>query len=496
MENKLVPKLRFPGFEGEWEIKLLSNLSSKIGSGKTPLGGDKVYSNFGIPFIRSQNVTGDNLLLDQVHITHEVHNSMKSSKVLPNDILLNITGASIGRSCVVPHTIIEANVNQHVCIIRLKTDNAIFIQKILSSKIGQKLIYQTQTGSGREGLNFDSINKFKLNLPSLPEQQKIADYLSTIDKKITLLEEKKEELSRYKKAMMQKLFSQEIRFKPDGSLLFDKLRVTAPDDCSAELVNCHLFDKLRVTTTPVEADEQRVTTKPDDCPAELVDCHLFDKLRETAQDDCPAELVEAHNHTVTSNAVDLYPDWEGKRLGDITTRIRTKNKDNNQNILTISGQKGLINQFEYYNNQYAAKDVSNYYLIEKDDFAYNKSYSKGYPYGAIKRLKKFDYGVLSTLYICFRFKEVYNNSYFEHYFESGVFNRNLYKICVEGARNHGLLNVSIDDFFNEKIFIPSLPEQQKIADFLSAIDSSIDKVKEQIEQTQAFKKAMLQQMFV
>src|SRR5690554_679255 len=126
VEKKLIPELRFSEFKDKWVEKRLGSLSSKIGSGKTPRGGDKVYQTEGIPFIRSQNVFDNGLYLDETHIPEEVHKEMKGSKVLPNDILLNITGGSIGRSCVVPEYLKEGNVNQHVSIIRLKNGNPLF----------------------------------------------------------------------------------------------------------------------------------------------------------------------------------------------------------------------------------------------------------------------------------------------------------------------------------------------------------------------------------
>lgn len=214
-EKKRVPELRFAGFEGEWEEKKLGKLTSKVGSGSTPRGGVDVYTTTGIPFIRSQNVLDNQLLLDETHIPESVHERMAGSTVLPNDVLLNITGGSIGRSCVVPSNgFSEGNVNQHVSIIRLKKDSPHFLQALLSSHRGQNLIYQGMTGSGREGLNFQSIRGFKINIPKPEEQQKIASFLTTIDTRIQQLEKKKTLLEQYKKGVMQKIFSQEIRFKP------------------------------------------------------------------------------------------------------------------------------------------------------------------------------------------------------------------------------------------------------------------------------------------
>ena len=214
----MVPTLRFSLFRETWQQYRLGLLTNKIGSGVTPRGGAAVYTNSGVLFIRSQNVKDDRLVIDDVvYISHAIHNTMVGSEVKPGDILLNITGASIGRSCVVPSDISLSNVNQHVCIIRLKNScEPKLLQMILSSWRGQKLIYQQQAGGGREGLNFENISTFKINIPSLPEQKKIAAFLSAVDRKIQLLQKKKERLEQYKKGVMQKIFSREIRFKDEN----------------------------------------------------------------------------------------------------------------------------------------------------------------------------------------------------------------------------------------------------------------------------------------
>lgn len=217
-QNKLlVPELRFPEFSGEWEEKKLKDITKKIGSGSTPRGGEKVYQEVGVPFIRSKNVFNNKLdLEDLTFIPEDVNYQMRNSSIQGLDVLLNITGASIGRSCVVPSNFKIGNVNQHVCIIRTNGSfNPYFLQPFLSSHRGQKLIYEGQTGSGREGLNFQSIATFKLNLPLKPEQQKIASFLTTVDNKIEQLTKKKGLLKKYKKGVMQKIFNQEIRFKDD-----------------------------------------------------------------------------------------------------------------------------------------------------------------------------------------------------------------------------------------------------------------------------------------
>ena len=178
--------MRFQEFEGEWELKKLSDITIKVNSGKTPLGGEAVYLDKGVLFIRSQNVNNNRLELENsVFISEEINNQMKNSVVKSNDILLNITGASLGRSCVVPDDFLIGNVNQHVCIIRLNQQySPRFIQPKFSSNKGQIIFNNLQTGSGREGLNFESIKGIKLYIPSKDEQEKVATFLSVIDQRI------------------------------------------------------------------------------------------------------------------------------------------------------------------------------------------------------------------------------------------------------------------------------------------------------------------------
>ena len=136
-------------------------------------------------------------------------------------------------------------------------------------------------------------------------------------------------------------------------------------------------------------------------------------------------------------------EWKHYRLKDITTRITRKNKKlESDRPLTISAIDGLIDQKDYFNRQIASKDMSGYYLLKNGEFAYNKSYSNGFPYGSIKRLNKYDKGALSTLYICFSLQNICSD-FLEKYFETDKWYKEIYMIAVEGARNHGLLNISV-----------------------------------------------------
>ena len=179
-----------------------------LGSGVTPRGGRDVYTDSGVLFIRSQNVYNTGLVLNDIaRISEEVHKKMKNSKVFSNDVLLNITGASIGRTALVPKNFPEGNVNQHVCIIRTKPNlYPAFLKFYLESSIGQKLIFQDQAGQTREALNLAQIKAFNVFIPSLKEQVKISDCFSKIEMKIEKEKEKLMVLDEQKKGFMQGVF--------------------------------------------------------------------------------------------------------------------------------------------------------------------------------------------------------------------------------------------------------------------------------------------------
>ena len=190
-------------------------------------------------------------------------------------------------------------------------------------------------------------------------------------------------------------------------------------------------------------------------------------------------------------------EWVEKRLKDISKRVTRKNNDLvSERALTISAQFGLIDQEEFFQKKIASKDVSGYYLIKKGEFAYNKSYSTGYPLGAIKRLDKYENGVLSTLYILFKAVDV-DSDYLAHYYESDKWHREVSMCAAEGARNHGLLNITPVDFFNTRLVVPKeLEEQRAIGSYFSNLDNLINSHQEKITQLENLKKKLLQDMFI
>ena len=192
-------------------------------------------------------------------------------------------------------------------------------------------------------------------------------------------------------------------------------------------------------------------------------------------------------------------DWEQRKLGEVCERINRKNKENESDLpLTISSQHGLIDQRDFFNKVVAAKDMSEYYLLQKGEFAYNKSYSNGYDYGSIKRLNSYEKGCLSTLYICFKLiSDKVNSDYLECYFDTLDWYHNVSQICAEGARNHGLLNVDVKAFFTEVTvkFPVDVKEQQQISVILHYLDHLITLHQRKCDKLKLIKKFMLQNMF-
>jgi type I restriction enzyme S subunit len=184
------------------------------------------------------------------------------------------------------------------------------------------------------------------------------------------------------------------------------------------------------------------------------------------------------------------------RLGNVVERVTRKNTVGNDNVLTISAQDGLINQREYFNRNVAGADLSGYLLLQRGEFAYNRSSSLGFPYGALKRLDRYDAGVVSTLYLCFRIRDTSTVSadYLSHYFDGGYLNPGLRSVAKEGARAHGLLNVTADEFMELDIFLPPLPLQQKIAAVLDAADAELRLLRQQRAALDQQKRGLMQQL--
>ena len=181
-------------------------------------------------------------------------------------------------------------------------------------------------------------------------------------------------------------------------------------------------------------------------------------------------------------------------------RVVRKNSNCKSTLpLTISAQYGLVDQITYFNNRVASRDVTNYYLVLNGEFAYNKSTSDGYPFGAVKRLDMYEKGVLSTLYIVFVPKNEYrvNSDFLTIFFDTNRWHKGVAERAAEGARNHGLLNITADDFFDIDLLLPrEIAEQAKIGEFVQKLDHLITLHQRKLEKLKNIKKSMLEKMFI
>lgn len=190
--------------------------------------------------------------------------------------------------------------------------------------------------------------------------------------------------------------------------------------------------------------------------------------------------------------------WRPCKLNSFAKRITRKNTNlESRRPLTISAEHGLIDQTDFFNSVIASDNLTGYYLLKKGEFAYNKSYSNRYPFGAVKRLDNYEIGVISNLYIVFEIKGDVSSDFISQYFETNLWHREVAIRAAEGARNHGLLNIGAEDFLDINIQLPhSLDEQQKIAEFFRNLNRQIECQTQILERLKRVKAACLDQMFV
>lgn len=191
-------------------------------------------------------------------------------------------------------------------------------------------------------------------------------------------------------------------------------------------------------------------------------------------------------------------DWETGKLSKFATRITRKNKNLETTLpITISAAEGLVAQDSFFNNIVASLNLRGYYLVKRGEFAYNKSYSSNYPFGAVKRLEKYDRGALSILYIVFTLNENISSDYIVHFFDTSLWHNEVAMRAAEGARNHGLLNIGAEDFLDINIVYPkSIDEQNEIAKYFTTLDKQISLEEQKLESLKRIKSACLDKMFV
>jgi type I restriction enzyme S subunit len=402
-EHKVVPKLRFRGFTKDLKKNGFTELGKiMIGLTHTPK-----YIEFGKIFLSSKNISKGYIDFENVKYISEgeYEGITKSAKPKKGDILFTRVGSNLGNPIVLEEDI-EFAIFVSLGIFRANSMAINYYMKYwMDTQIFWRQVEQKVAGGAKNNLNTTWLKEFKINTPCLSEQQKIASFLSSVDKKLQQLTKKKELLEEYKKGVMQKIFSQELRFKDEFG--------------------------------------------------------------------------------------NNYADWEEKKLGEELEHKSIRNKSNQVDlVLSVSNKKGFISQQEQFDgHQVASKDVTNYKVVNKGEYAYNPSRIN---VGSIARLDDFEKGIVSPMYVIFRLKNNLNSIFFDALYSSHRF-KYLIKIGCSGSVRDSL---NFDEMEKFDIKLPCIEEQQKIANFFSSLDSKIDLVSTQIENTKVFKKGLLQQMFV
>lgn len=406
IQEQNAPTLRFPEFNGEWEeykLRSLGTFKSGIGFSETEQGGLK-----GTPFLKvsDMNLRGNEteITVANNYVTENQIKHLKYKPITDNAIIFAKVGAAIflERKRRAKNFLIDNNMMAFI-------PRADFSPKYASVVFGNLRLSKYAQVGALPSYNGADLATIRVHIPKPIEQQKIASFLSSVNIKLEQLGKKKTLLKQYKKGMMQKLFSQEIRFK--------------------------------------------------------------------------------------SEPWNDYPDWEEKRLGEIAKKITTKNRDNAlSRVLTNSAIKGVLDQGDYFDKDIANhNNLSGYYIVKKYDYVYNPRISQSAPVGPINKNELGD-GVMSPLYTVFRF-DSNNDVFYKHLFSSSLWHHYMYTVANYGAR-HDRMNITANDFIKMPLPVPCREEQQKITNFLSAIDQKIELVGTELKLAKTFKKGLLQQMFI
>ena len=544
----------------------MGTLCSLITKGTTPK--DK-SGNGEVNFVKVENIDTDNgEVTSMSKISVEEHEGyLKRSRLEENDILFSIAG-TLGRVSVVKPSILPANTNQALAIIRTNEGYIPYLTTVLKGPAVEDFIRRNPTIGAQPNLSLEQVNNLDISYPEYDEQVKIGDYFALLDNLITLHQRKCDETKKLKKYMLQKMFPQKNEKKPEirfagftddweqrklGDIITE-YKETVDSDCTLPILTSSKTEGVILQEEHFGRKQQHDITGYNILPRNyctyrnrsdgvdftfninkccdkgiiskfypvfsgknsdvfflsLVLNNSEEVVREIAYT-CTgtgqkvlsfldlqkmkvrvpnfdeqkeiAAYFESLDHIITLHQRKSFSKnrkkivWEQRKLEEIVERVTRKNQDLVSELpLTISAQYGLIDQNEFFDKRVASKDVSGYYLIYNGEFAYNKSTSTDAPWGAIKRLDKYENGVLSTLYIVFKIRneEEVNSDFLVTYYDTSNWHKDIQAIAAEGARNHGLLNIAPADFFKTELMMPQdIDEQKKIGDYFKSLNDLI-----------------------
>ncbi|WP_054851344.1 restriction endonuclease subunit S [Olleya sp. ITB9] len=422
--KSLTPKLRFKEFEGEWEQKKLGEIAERIGDGLH--GTPKYVEESDIFFINGNNLINGRITLTSKTKKVDKSTFLKNDKKLGLNTLLISLNGTIGNISRFNNE--KVMLGKSVGYFNFK-NNSNFHYHILTSPKIQQFFISELTGSTIKNLSLTTLRKTKINLPNLPEQQKISNFLTAVDTKLQQLTTKKETLALYKKGVMQQLFSQQLRFKPD------------------------------VTNDTVIANAVK------------------------------------QSQEATSSSETEFPEWEEKRLGEVVTRIgdgihSTPKYDENGKYFFINGNN--LTKGKIIINESTKKVNKSEFEKHKRDLDQNTILLS--INGTIGNIAFYDdEDIVLGKSACYINLKNSIDLYFTYYLLQSSSIQNYFYSELTGST---IKNLSLKTIRETKLKLPCFEEQQKIANYLSAIDIKIEAVQTQIMQTQAFKKGLLQQMFV
>lgn len=390
---KNVPEIRFRGFDGEWEEDKIGNLFDIFAGGDISKEHLKDISND----IYRYPVYANTLVNKGLHGYSDIY------KFDGETITVTGRGANTG--------VANARYNKYYPIVRLlvlcpkEKCNIKFFEEVINNS---KIFIES---TGVPQLTGPQISKVKVKFPLNEEQERIASFLTKVDKLIEMQDEKVKNYELYKKGMMQKIFYQEIRFRGDRG--------------------------------------------------------------------------------------EEYPKWEERKLNKLLYENKERNYENKyskDDVLSVSGEYGIVNQIKFLGRSYAGESVENYHVVHTGDIVYTKSPLKSNPYGIIKVNKGLE-GIVSTLYAVYSCKEIANGKYLDYYFQlDDNTNKYIRPLVNKGAKND--MKINNEYFLTDKIMVPSIKEQERIVRFFEAIDRVLDKEKEKLGELRKWKKGLLQGMFV
>tara|TARA_R110002072_G_scaffold108026_2_gene234630 strand:+ start:22707 stop:23927 length:1221 start_codon:yes stop_codon:yes gene_type:complete len=403
-EKQLIPQLRFSEFEGVWEENKLGNIAS---------------------FFKGKGISKSDILEDgkneciRYGELYTTYNEVITSITSKTNISLDISILSEENDVIIPSSgETQLDIATASCVLKsgvilggdlniIKSQlNGVFLSYLLNNS-KKKDIAKLAQGNSVVHLYNKQLGTLKINIPSLKEQQKIANFLTSIDNQIQALKKKKSLLEQYKKGILQKIFKQELRFKDEDG--------------------------------------------------------------------------------------NAFPEWKEKKLGDILVEVNEKTTVSNQYTILSSTAKGLFNQSDYFTRDIASKDNTGYKILRKEQLVFSP---QNLWLGNINVNCDFEVGIVSPSYKVFEFNVKLTSFNFCKYL---LFtNRMFYEYAQASEQGASVVrrNLDMSSFKAIPIKLPSIKEQSKIANFLSTIDENIELVNTKIEHTKAYKKGLLQQMFV